>query len=233
MKYFGRGFNFSQDGPGNRLVYHLSGCNMRCPWCSNPEGFSPSSGKEITPSEIVADALRARAMFFEGGGVTFSGGEATLWHEELLLTLKTLRKEGIHTALETNGTSMRLSEFLPHIDYLMMDFKHYDSSVLKSFTGVGCEVVKENFAMLAKIGRELHIRIPLISGFNTDHPEEFASYFSRFDTTNIDFEFLPYHEYGKGKWTEEYKIQDGFVPKEVLGEFHRVFREYGLKIKHT
>ena len=24
-----RGFNFSQDGPGNRLVYHLQGCTMR------------------------------------------------------------------------------------------------------------------------------------------------------------------------------------------------------------
>ncbi|MFD1401922.1 MULTISPECIES: 4Fe-4S cluster-binding domain-containing protein [Robinsoniella] len=26
-----------QDGPGNRLFYHLQGCNMRCPWCGNPE----------------------------------------------------------------------------------------------------------------------------------------------------------------------------------------------------
>ena len=35
---FQKGFNYSQDGPGNRLVYHLSGCSLRCPWCSNPEG---------------------------------------------------------------------------------------------------------------------------------------------------------------------------------------------------
>ena len=233
MKYFGRGFNFSQDGPGNRLVYHLSGCNMRCLWCANPEGFSCEGGKEITPSDIVTDALRARAMFFDGGGVTFTGGEATLWHDELLETLRALKRKDIHTAIETNGTSRRLGELLPYIDYLMMDFKHYDSDRLKAFTGVGCEAVMENYRMLTDTGREVHIRIPLIYGFNTSSPEGFASCLAAYDTAHCDFEFFPYHEYGKGKWTEEYKIQDGFVPKEVLGEFHRVFCEYGLKIKHT
>jgi len=27
------------DGPGQRLVYYLKGCNMRCLWCANPEGL--------------------------------------------------------------------------------------------------------------------------------------------------------------------------------------------------
>ena len=40
LRFFQKGFNYSQDGRGNRLVYHLQGCNMRCPWCANPEGIS-------------------------------------------------------------------------------------------------------------------------------------------------------------------------------------------------
>ena len=40
IKIFAKGWNFSQDGPGNRLLYHFQGCNLLCPWCSNPEGIS-------------------------------------------------------------------------------------------------------------------------------------------------------------------------------------------------
>ncbi|NLD60278.1 MAG: glycyl-radical enzyme activating protein [Clostridiales bacterium] len=29
------------DGPGIRTTVYLKGCNMRCPWCHNPEGISP------------------------------------------------------------------------------------------------------------------------------------------------------------------------------------------------
>ena len=41
LRIINKGFNYSQDGPGNRLVYHLGGCNMKCPWCANPEGMNP------------------------------------------------------------------------------------------------------------------------------------------------------------------------------------------------
>ena len=39
LKIFQKGFNYSQDGQGNRLVYHLQGCNMKCRWCANPESW--------------------------------------------------------------------------------------------------------------------------------------------------------------------------------------------------
>ena len=41
LKIFQKGFNYSQDGRGNRLIFHLQGCNMHCPWCANPEGMPP------------------------------------------------------------------------------------------------------------------------------------------------------------------------------------------------
>ena len=232
MKIFQKGFNFSQDGPGNRLVYHLQGCNMRCIWCSNPEGMSMDGGREYSPSEIADEAVRSRMMFFGGGGVTFTGGEATVQFDELSETLSLLKEAGINTAIETNGTSPHLKEILPLVDYLIMDFKHYDSGILKEYTGVGNEPITKNFEEISASGRQLHIRIPLINGFNADCPEKFAEYFAKHKGNTV-FEFLPYHEYGRDKWTEEYHVTDGFVTDETVKRFAEVFGEYGLKVIET
>ena len=150
MRIFQKGFNFNQDGPGNRLVYHLQGCNMRCKWCSNPEGMKMDGGKEYSVEEIFDEIVRSKLMFFSSGGVTFTGGEATLYADELIKLLKLLKAEGIHTAIETNATSVRLPEISEYIDYLIMDFKHYDSDILKEYTGVGNEQIKKNLEKLIK-----------------------------------------------------------------------------------
>ena len=233
MRIFQKGFNFGQDGPGNRLVYHLQGCNMKCIWCSNPEGMSLCGGYDISTEDLLAEAISAKPMFFSGGGVTFTGGEATMQFEELKKVLMLLKENGIHTAIETNGTSPRLGELLPFVDYLIMDFKHHHSPTLQKYTGVGNELVKRNFEANCKAGRQQHIRIPLIKGINADMPEGFAEYFMSCDTSKTLFEFLPYHEYGKGKWQSEYLVKDGFVPKETLEEFKNAFKANGLNIVET
>ena len=233
MRIFSKGFNFGQDGPGNRLVYHLSGCNMRCIWCANPEGFSNSAGEFISIEQVLEECKRSKAMFFSGGGVTFTGGEATLWHDELLDILKLLKKENIHTAIETNGTDINLQELLPYIDYLIMDFKHFDDKTLKDYTGLTSVNVKYNFEKICQSGRQQHIRIPLINGINVDNPVGFAEYFAQSDTSNTVFEFLCYHEYGKKKWQTEYKVKNGFVTEEALKNFYDTFNAYGLKIIKT
>ena len=233
MRIFNKGFNFKQDGPGNRLVYHLSGCNMRCIWCANPESFLIDDGKEVSVKDVFDECVRSKAMFFSGGGVTFTGGEATIQHKELLTLLKALKSENIHTALETNGTDKNLQELLEYVDYLIMDFKHYDKDMLKKYTGGDIEVIKFNFETNCDKKRFQHIRIPLINGINTDNPRAFCQYFSACDTSNTVFEFLPYHEFGKKKWITEYKVNNGFIDEKILKNFYDTFREFNLKIIRT
>lgn len=229
-----KGFNYSQDGPGNRLVYHLQGCNFRCKWCSNPESMDceGSNVKNYTVDEVFDEAKRSRMMFFDGGGVTFTGGECTLQHEELTCLLKKLKDEGINTAIETNASSPYLTEIAEYVDYLIADFKHYDTDIHKKWIGVGNEAVKANLKKIFASGRQLHIRIPLINYVNTD-PIGFVNYFKQFDTKNTVFEFLPYHEFGKDKWTREYEIKDGFVSDETVADFERLFIANGLNVTST
>ena len=147
--------------------------------------------------------------------------------------LRALKAEGIHTALETNGTSPRLPEIQNYVDYLIMDFKHYDADEFLRFTGVKIFSLYQNYEHMQKLGRQLHIRIPLINHINADAPEGFAEYFSRFGSKNTVFEFLPYHEYGKQKWKTEYKISDGFVSDSQLKAFSETFERFGLKTVNT
>ncbi|MBQ3549702.1 MAG: radical SAM protein [Clostridia bacterium] len=240
MKIFQKGFNYSQDGPGNRLVYHLLGCNMRCPWCSNPEGFSVNGDVlfEMTPQDILAEALSCKPMFFDGGGVTFTGGECTLWGAELTEALKLLQENGIDTCIETNGTSADFEKIAEHLNQAIIDLKHPDSDRLQAVCGVGNEVTRQNIIAFAQSGKELLIRVPLIGGFNTDREaiDGFAKFFCSVNRPNVKIELLKYHEYGKDKWEKaglQYKMENAFVREEQRCETEENFRRFDLNVVRT
>lgn len=256
MKIIQKGFNYSQDGPGNRLVYHMQGCNMHCPWCANPEGISlegvrmyvedKDSGRmkekfscrEYDVEELVQEVLRSRAMFFEGGGVTFTGGEPTVQFQELKTLLERLHLEKIHIAMENNGTNPRLMELLPCIDYLIMDFKHPSEEIHKKITGVSNKTVADNLEKILKSGRQIAVRIPLIHGFNDTEEalQGFLAFFGAHPSEGMTLEILPYHEYGKEKWEQcrmEYRVKDGYVSEETVKRFEEAFQVAGISVIHT
>lgn len=245
LRIIQKGFNYSQDGPGNRLVYHLQGCNMSCPWCANPEGM-PMDGvlmpklsyKEVDIEEIHREILSSRMMFFEDGGVTFTGGEPTMQFEPLLELMKKLKEDGIHVAMENNGSHVRLKEMLPYIDYLMMDFKHPQDAVHRFVTGVSNHTIKENLSYILNSGRQIAIRIPFIHGFNDTElaMEGFRKFFSENPMEHATVEILPYHEYGKDKWEKcgmNYTVTDGYVEPEVVTAFEESLKRMGIQIIHT
>jgi len=242
LKIFGRGFNYSQDGPGNRLVYHLQGCNMRCPWCSNPEGMDPKrESREIRT--VTVDALEKEIrscvpMFYDGGGVTFTGGEVTVQYDALSEVLTFLKNADISAVIETNATHPKLPALLPYLTLLIADLKHYDSEMLKEVTGVPGDVIFENLRTAAASETTLLIRIPLIHGFNDREGDMdgFVSFFRELTTDGFSVELLPYHEYGKDKWKKlglEYKIDDGYVSGEYVSALQEALASAGIRVTHT
>ena len=240
---FQKGFNYSQDGPGNRLVYHLSGCNLKCPWCSNPEGLEAAEGStRLTIEDIVNEAISCKMMFIDGGGVTLTGGEVTCQREAVKSLLNKLKENNIHTCIETNASVKNCESIFTCVDYMIADFKSPDKEILKNVTGADLDIIKENLLFRAKTGKPLLIRVPLINGFNNG--EENANLFADFfellqkesNNKNLFFEILTYHEYGKEKYQKlgkEYKVENGFVSPEDVKLLATKIKNKNLKLIHT
>lgn len=240
---FQKGFNYSQDGPGNRLVYHLAGCNLKCPWCSNPEGMEiTKTANSLTVEEMVKEAVSCKMMFIDGGGVTLTGGEVTCQKDTVINLLQQLKENGINTCIETNASLKNCEEIFKAVDYMIADFKSPDAEKLKSVTGADLEIIKENLILRAKTDKPLLIRIPLINGFNNgkENAVLFAEFFEELKiksgNKNLYFEILTYHEYGKEKYEKagkEYKVQNGFVTPEDVKALATEIKNKNLNLIHT
>ena len=238
IKVLHKGFNYSQDGPGNRLVYHLQGCNLHCPWCSNPESMKIITQGGTDIDEIIRQSIAASPMFFDGGGVTFTGGEPTVQFEALKEVLTQLKSAGINTAIETNGTNPRLPELFEFIDFLIMDFKHHNSDKLKEYAGIGNENVIANIKAASEQRKQLLVRIPLINGFNAsvEDAQCFADVLSPLMKEGFNLEVLSYHEYGKDKWLQngmDYTMQNAFVDEVQFTEFCNVLKNNSISLTRT
>lgn len=240
---FQKGFNYSQDGPGNRLVYHLSGCNMFCPWCSNPEGLKRTEkSQKYSVQELFEEICSCKMMFLENGGVTFTGGEVSLQAENILKLFRLLKHEGITTCIETNASLKETALLIPEVDYMIADFKSPDNELLKTVTGADLDTIKENLHKRASIGKHLLIRIPLINNFNTglENAVQFAEFFKELQeksgSKQIFIEILTYHEYGKDKYEKmglNYTFSDGFVTNEQVRILKDELEKHKLKIIKT
>ncbi len=122
------------DGPGIRYILFTQGCPLRCKYCHNRDTWDTKGGREITPEEVIKDALKYKTyMDNSGGGLTISGGEATLQPEFIEETFKLAKKNKIHTCLDTSGfvEISKIESLLQYTDLVILDIKHMDNEKSK------------------------------------------------------------------------------------------------------
>ena len=136
-------------------------------------------GKKWSMTDLADELVKDRVYFEQsGGGVTLSGGEATLQNDFCLALLKELKSRGIQTALDTCGQIPRtsLADVLPYVDILLYDLKEIDTARHKQFTGSGNEKILDNIIFAADYiknhipRKTFWIRTPVIPQA-TDTPE--------------------------------------------------------------
>lgn len=237
------------DGPGIRTIVFFKGCPLSCLWCSNPESQSseieikwdktkgdPMStgeqGRYVLVSEIMKEVLKDKEFYEEShGGVTLSGGEVLMQHEFASELLKSLKKENIHTAIETTGFSSKeiFTDFIDNVDLLLYDIKHYNRQKHFEGTNVYNDLIIENLKIAILKGKDVIVRIPVIPEFNSslEDAKGFCELFKTIGVTKINL--LPFHQFGQKKYTllnKKYIFKDvKQLHEEDLMEYKKIFIE--------
>lgn len=213
----------SVDGPGVRYIVFLKGCHMRCKYCHNPETWGMEGGMEMTPQEIMDKAIRFKAYWKNGGGITVSGGEALLQMDFIIELFKLCKAKGINTCIDTSGNPFSLDpEYLKKFDELMnltdtflLDIKIIDDEKHKELTGWTNKNILELAKYLSDNNKDMWIRNVLVPGVTDDKEDlEGLRDFVKTLKTVKRFEVLPYHTLGVVKYEElgiKYEL-DGVLP---------------------
>jgi pyruvate formate lyase activating enzyme len=113
-------------------IIWLSGCNMRCQYCHNPQILKI---KQRVQHEKVYAFLKKRAGLLDG--VVFSGGEASIW-PGLPSFINIVKNMGFAVKLDTNGSRPDVVKDLLNknlVDYIALDYKA-PRHAFKGITGI-------------------------------------------------------------------------------------------------
>lgn len=159
-------------------------------------------GREVTVQSLLPSLLEDRAFFeTSGGGVTLSGGECLCQADFCAALLQALKKEGIHTAVDTCGfvSKAALNKVIPYTDIFLYDIKAFDEDVHIRCTGQSNKPILENLKHLDALGKKLEIRIPFVPGYNDDQIPKIAAFLAPFKNITA-VKVLPYHNYAGSKY---------------------------------
>ncbi|MGN0374749.1 MAG: pyruvate formate-lyase-activating protein [Butyrivibrio sp.] len=202
----------SVDGPGIRFVVFLTGCNMRCQFCHNPDTWDMEKGEQYEVDELLAKVMRYKAYWGKDGGITVSGGEPLMQIDFLIEFFKKAKEQGINTCLDTSAQPFtkeqpffdKFNELMKYTDLVLLDIKQIDDELHKALTGHSNANILECAKYLSEINKPVWIRHVLVPGGEaaSDNDELLHRLADFIKTLNNvkKIEVLPYHVFGVHKW---------------------------------
>lgn len=161
-------------------------------------------GKEEQEDALCDALLKDKAFYLQSnGGVTFSGGEPLIQPMLVANISKRMQQEGINTAIETcmHAPWKNIEQVLAHIDCWLADLKHTNEEKFQLWAKGSLTRIKKNFQRLAKQGKRIIIRIPVVPGFNdtSEELQQIIDFAASLETCS-EIHLLPYHTLGMNKY---------------------------------
>lgn len=197
------------------------------------------AGHRMSLEEVVEEVEKDR-LFYQrsGGGVTVTGGEPLMQADFVRMLLKRCKEKGIHTALETCGYAKweDFKKVLEYVDLLLYDIKHMNTERHRELTGVGNVLILQNARQVARLRKDMIIRVPIIPDCNDSVENmEAVAQFAKALKGVEEIHLLPYHRLGESKYERlgrSYKLRGvGPLDKESLSKQKKIIESYDLKVQ--
>ncbi len=194
------GVNIDLNSPGQR---------EKCISCRSCMDICPTNSRKklvriYSDSEIL-EIIKSQEIFYRysNGGVTFSGGEATLQRDMLRILVNSLYDKAVDMALETSGyfDFDEVKDILTKLDLIFVDIKHMDEKKHELYTGKGNKKILENIKKMNELDVPIVVRIPVIDSVNSDEDNiKKTAVFVKENIKNPKIELLPYHNFAEEKY---------------------------------
>ncbi len=219
------------DGPGIRTTVFLKGCNLKCPWCANPENIDFNKneyvnnntgeqgifGYDIEPEKLLQEIRKDKSYYqVNQGGVTFSGGEPLLQIQALEPVLKKLKEENINmcieTALQVPNELVELA--ISYIDEFIVDIKILDKEENQKVLNGNVELYEKNLQLLTKKAQVDIFRIPLVNEYTLKEKnvEKILELLKKYKSNKV--EIFKIHNLAESKYASLGKTMTKFTPVE-------------------
>ena len=225
------------------LCVHCGACARACPTperctacgacvAACAKGAIRIVGVRMTAGEAARKVRRhEKVLRMNGGGVTFSGGEALLQPDFVLAVRE--RLDGLHAAIETSGYASGevFARVVSRMDLVMMDIKHADPAQHRRWTGVDNAPILENLARLKALRVPFRARVPVIPGVNDSDENLAATARLLADAPALEcVELLRYNRSAGAKYGLLGRRYDpGFDEQAEPNLNTHIFEQYGIK----
>lgn len=174
-------------------VIFTRGCNLRCPYCHNPELVLPEKFESPVDTEYIINFLENRKGKIDS--VTITGGEPLL-QKGLIPFIYRIKKLKFKIKLDTNGTFPEIVEKILNenlVDFIAMDIKAPYSSYSKiAGVSIDTNAITKSILSILNSGIDYQFRTTIVPGLHTeDMVEEISCWMHNLGAVHIFQDFVP------------------------------------------